>query len=217
MQSLQATCRFLWLAFEPERISDAALVPCLSMGTGMEAFQAASRPWLLVARPAPGPARWIRSAGIGSRRIFLRKADGTALPRVQRIRFGVNAGFELGGEMSSLAFHQSNFGIIRPSQTSQSFNKPLSPFPGTTSPYRREDKPCTLIVLRQCASCEHMIDRILECTDHLNHGNHIHPSKFTHRMSLSKLPKTTPFSRSCNLSFPRQFNPKNKLLVVSQL
>jgi hypothetical protein len=37
------------------------------------------------------------------------------------------------GEASSLAFHQSDFGVIRPSQTSQSFNKPLAPFPETTS------------------------------------------------------------------------------------
>ena len=193
MQSLQATCRFLWLAFEPERISDAALVPCLSMGTGMEAFQAASRPWLLVARPAPGPARWIRSAGMGSGRIFLRKADGTALPRVQRIRFGGNAGFELGGEMSSIAFHQSDFGIIRPSQTSQSFNKPLAPFPGTTSPYRREDKPCTLIVLPQCASCEHMMDRILECADHYGLWQSCLSTEIHSQHVIVKIAKDHPF------------------------
>jgi hypothetical protein len=48
-------------------------------------------------------------------------------------RLGGDAGFELGGEVSSLAFHRSDFGVIRPSQTSQSFNRPLAPFHGTTS------------------------------------------------------------------------------------
>ncbi|MFN5739223.1 MAG: hypothetical protein ACK47H_11650, partial [Akkermansiaceae bacterium] len=44
-----------------------------------------------------------------------------------------DAGFELGSEMSSLSFHMSDFGVICPSQTSQSFNKTLAPFCGTTS------------------------------------------------------------------------------------
>ena len=47
--------------------------------------------------------------------------------------FSGNAGFELGSEMSSLSFHMSDFGVICPSQTSQSFNKTLAPFCGTTS------------------------------------------------------------------------------------
>ena len=46
---------------------------------------------------------------------------------------GGDAGFELGGEKSSLAVHHSDFGVIRPSQTSKSFNKMLAPFCGTTS------------------------------------------------------------------------------------
>ncbi|MFN5001735.1 MAG: hypothetical protein ACK46A_10560, partial [Akkermansiaceae bacterium] len=46
-----------------------------------------------------------------------------------------DAGFELGSEMSSLSFHMSDFGVICPSQTSQSFNKTLAPFCGTTSHY----------------------------------------------------------------------------------
>ncbi|MGD7654754.1 MAG: hypothetical protein ACQCXQ_16165, partial [Verrucomicrobiales bacterium] len=44
---------------------------------------------------------------------------------------GGDAGFELGGEVSSLAFHWSGFGVIRPSQTSQSLNIPLAPVAGT--------------------------------------------------------------------------------------
>lgn len=138
----------------------------------------------------PGP----RPAGMGSGRIFLRKADGTALPRVQRIRFGGNAGFELGGEMSSIAFHQSDFGVIRPSQTSQSFNKPLAPFSGTTSPYRREDKPCTLIVLRQCgASCEHMMDRILGCPDHYGLWQSCLSTEIHSQHVIVKIAKDHPF------------------------
>ncbi|MFN5738259.1 MAG: hypothetical protein ACK57I_08385, partial [Akkermansiaceae bacterium] len=46
-----------------------------------------------------------------------------------------DAGFELGSEMSSLSFHMSDFGVICPSQTSQSFNKTLAPFCGTTSDF----------------------------------------------------------------------------------
>ena len=30
-------------------------------------------------------------------------------------------------------FHRSDFRVVRPSQTGQSFNIPLTPFPGTTS------------------------------------------------------------------------------------
>jgi len=35
--------------------------------------------------------------------------------------------------VSSFSFHRSDFGVIRPSQTSKSFNKLLAPFCGTTS------------------------------------------------------------------------------------
>lgn len=54
--------------------------------------------------------------------------------------FSGDSGFELGSEVSSLSFHMSDFGVICPSQTSQSFNKSLAPFCGTTSqvaPLRR--------------------------------------------------------------------------------
>lgn len=44
-----------------------------------------------------------------------------------------DASFELGLEVSSLSFHGSDFGVIRPTQTSQSFNRPPTPFPETTS------------------------------------------------------------------------------------
>ena len=47
--------------------------------------------------------------------------------------FSGDAGFELGSEVSSLSFHMSDFGVICPSQTSQSFNKLLAPFCGATS------------------------------------------------------------------------------------
>jgi hypothetical protein len=33
-------------------------------------------------------------------------------------RLSGDAGFELGGQVSSFSFHQSDFGVIRPSQTS---------------------------------------------------------------------------------------------------
>jgi hypothetical protein len=49
--------------------------------------------------------------------------------------FSGDAGFALGSEMSSLSFHMSDFGVICPSQTSQSFNKTLAPFCGTTSDF----------------------------------------------------------------------------------
>ncbi|MFN5640759.1 MAG: hypothetical protein ACK5RZ_11480, partial [Akkermansiaceae bacterium] len=56
-----------------------------------------------------------------------------------------DAGFELGSEMSSLSFHMSDFGVICPSQTSQSFNKTLAPFCGTTSEYFQCGKERTAV------------------------------------------------------------------------
>ncbi|MFN4984166.1 MAG: hypothetical protein ACK46A_11750, partial [Akkermansiaceae bacterium] len=57
-----------------------------------------------------------------------------------------DAGFELGSEMSSLSFHMSDFGVICPSQTSQSFNKTLAPFCGTTSDdHGSNDESCAFL------------------------------------------------------------------------
>ncbi|MFN9024568.1 MAG: hypothetical protein ACK5VX_00035, partial [Akkermansiaceae bacterium] len=63
-------------------------------------------------------------------------------------------GFELGSEMSSLSFHMSDFGVICPSQTSQSFNKTLAPFCGTTSLLSRLQVICgnSIWILQQSIS-----------------------------------------------------------------
>ncbi len=49
-------------------------------------------------------------------------------PLLAHERFGGDADFELCSEASSLSFHRSDFGVIRPSQTSQTSTGTLAPF-----------------------------------------------------------------------------------------